>query len=328
MNVWLELVLSLPTENATARMRAWRALKSSGAAVLRDGVYLLPQRDACRALLEGVADDVRAAGGAAYLLRVSGDGDGDGDGPDADNGVDSNFVALFDRSADYAAVLADIAAARDELNASSAHYTIKQTRKLAKALANLVETDFFPGEARRQTEGALADLEALAHRALSPHEPSAVARAIPRLVAADFRGRVWATRRRPWADRLACAWLIRRHIDPQARFLWLNEPANCPPEALGFDFDGATFSHVGAKVSFEVLLESFDLEQPALKRLGALVHFLDAGGVEPPEAIGIERVLAGLLEAITDDDQLMLVASGVFEGLRVAFETGAPSPSA
>jgi hypothetical protein len=147
-------------------------------------------------------------------------------------------------------------------------------------------------------------------------------------VAADYRGRTWATRQRPWADRLACAWLIRRHIDPQARFLWLNEPANCPPEALGFDFDGATFSHVGAKVSFEVLLESFDLEQPALKRLGALVHFLDAGGVEPPEAIGIERVLAGLLEAITDDDQLMLVASGVFEGLRVAFETGAPSPSA
>ena len=324
MNVWLELVLSLPTENATARMRAWRALKSSGAAVLRDGVYLLPQREACRALLEGVADDVRAAGGAAYLLRVG----GDGDGTDAGNGVDSNFVALFDRSADYAAVLADIAAARDGLNALSAHYTVKQARKLAKTLANLVEIDFFPGEARRQTEGALADLEAMAHRALSPHEPSAVARAIPRLVAADYRGRTWATRQRPWVDRLACAWLIRRHIDPQARFLWLIEPAHCPPDALGFDFDGATFSHVGAKVSFEVLLESFDLEQPALKRLGALVHFLDAGGVEPPEASGIERVLAGLLEAITDDDQLMLVASGVFEGLRVAFETGVPSPSA
>lgn len=324
MNAWLELVLSLPTENATARMRAWRALKSSGAAVLRDGVYLLPQRDACRALLEGVADDVRAAGGAAYLLRVS----GDGDGTDADNGVDSNLVALFDRSVDYAALLADIASARDGLNAAAALDTIKQARKLAKALANLIETDFFPGEARRQTEGALADLEAMAHRSLSPHEPIAVARAIPRLVAADYRGRVWATRRRPWVDRLACAWLIRRHIDPQASFLWLNEPVNCPPEALGFDFDGATFSHVGAKVSFEVLLVSFDLEQPALKRLGALVHFLDVGGVEPPEASGIERVLAGLLEAIPDDDQLMLVASGVFEGLRVAFETGAQSPSA
>ena len=178
MTMWLELVLSLPTENATARMRAWRALKSSGAAVLRDGVYLLPQRDACRALLEGVADDVRAAGGAAYLLRVS----GDGDGTDADNGVDSNFVALFDRSADFATLLVDIASARDGLNAATAPDTLKQARKLAKALANLVETDFFPGEARRQTEGALADLEAMAHRALSPHEPSAVARAIPRLV--------------------------------------------------------------------------------------------------------------------------------------------------
>ena len=324
MIVWLELVLSLPTENATARMRAWRALKSSGAAVLRDGVYLLPQRDACRALLEGVASDVRAAGGAAYLLRVS----GDGDGTDADHGVELNFVALFDRSADYAAVLADIASARDELNAATALDTVKQARKLAKTLANLIETDFFPGEARRQTEGAIADLETMAHRALSPHEPSAVARAIPRLVAADYRGRTWATRHRPWVDRLACAWLIRRHIDPQARFLWLSDPSDCPTDALGFDFDGATFSHVGAKVTFEVLLDSFGLEPPALQRLGALVHFLDVGGVEPPEASGVECVLAGLLEAITDDDQLMLIASGVFEGLRVAFETGAPSRSA
>jgi hypothetical protein len=103
----------------------------------------------------------------------------------------------------------------------------------------------------------------------------------------------------------------------------LVEPRDCPADALGFDFDGATFSHVGAKVTFEVLLAAFGLEQPALKRLGALVHFLDAGGVEPPEASGVERVMAGLREAIADDDQLMLVASGVFEGLRVAFESEA-----
>ena len=68
-------------------------------------------------------------------------------------------------------------------------------------------------------------------------------------------------------------------------------------------------------------MSAFDLEQPALRRLGALVHFLDAGGIEPPEASGVERVMAGLREAIADDDQLMLVASGVLEGLRVAFES-------
>ena len=313
MNFWIALVLTLPTENATARMRAWRALKACGAAVLRDGVYLLPQRDTCRTLLEGVADDVRASGGAAHLLRVGAESD-------------PEFEALFDRSDDYAALLADITSAGAILDAGNALDVLKQTRKLAKTLASLVEIDYFAGEARRQTVAALEDLQTRSHAALSPGEPHAVAREIPRLAAAAYQGRVWATRQRPWIDRLACAWLIRRHIDPQARFLWLAEPLDCPRNALGFDFDGAAFSHVGAKVTFEVLLAAFELEQPALKRLGALVHFLDAGGVEPPEASGVERVLAGLREAIADDDQLMLVASGVFEGLRVAFESEIKTP--
>ena len=71
-----------------------------------------------------------------------------------------------------------------------------------------------------------------------------------------------------------------------------------------------------------VLLASFDLEQPALKRLGALVHFLDVGGVQPPEAVGIESVLGGLRDAINDDDQLMNAASAVFDSLLVTFEKG------
>ncbi len=311
MNLWLTLILSLPTENATTRMRAWRALKASGAAVLRDGVYLLPLRDDCRTLLYGVAADVQASGGSAHLLKV-----------EAEEGA--AYAVLFDRSDDYAALLAEIVQARGALNADTALDTQKQARKLRKAVAVLADIDFFPGEARRQTEAAIDELEQLASRALSPDEPHAREGEIARLDAADFRQRRWATRARPWIDRLACAWLIRRHIDPQASFVWLTDPAalaDLPADAIGFDFDGARFSHVGAKVTFEVLLAAFGLEQPALNRLGALVHFLDAGGVEPPEASGVERVMAGLREAITDDDQLMLVASGVFEGLRVAFET-------
>jgi hypothetical protein len=311
MNAWLALILSLPTENATARMRAWRALKASGAAVLRDGVYLLPQRPGCRALLESVAADVQSAGGSAHLLSVG-----------ADTGDD--YAALFDRGDDHAALLAEIAQARDALGTGpSIDAALRRSRKLRKAVTALAEIDYFAGEAARQTEAAIAELERSVAIALSPNEPRAMAGEIARLDPAAYRRRRWATRQRPWVDRLACAWLIRRHIDPQARFVWLAEPVKCPADALGFDFDGATFTHVGAKVTFEVLLAAFGLEQPALKRLGALVHFLDAGGVEPPEASGVERVMAGLREALTDDDQLMLVASGVFEGLRVAFETEA-----
>jgi len=311
MNMWLTLVLSLPTENATARMRAWRALKASGAAVLRDGVYLLPLCERCRTLLQGVAADVQASGGTAHLLKV-----------EAEEGA--AYAPLFDRSDDYAALLGEIGDARNALDAGNALETLKQARKFRKAVTALGEVDFFPGEAKRQAQAAIDELEQLTAQAVSPGEPHARAGAIPRLDPAAYRNRTWATRARPWVDRLACAWLIRRHIDPEARFVWLTDPARCPADAVGFDFDGAEFSHVGAKVTFEVLLAAFGLAQPALVRLGALVHFLDAGGVEPPEASGVERVMAGLREAIASDDQLMLVASGVFEGLRVAFESEAP----
>lgn len=307
MNTWISLITSLPSENATARMRAWRSLKASGAAVLRDGVYLMPAREDCQHTLDTVAADVRAAEGTALVVRLEEPSDG-------------NFVALFDRSTDFASLLAGIASAREALTPETANEALKQARKLRKAFTNLAAIDFFPGEAQKQADEALRDLEQRAAWALSPDEPHPINDAIARLNIKDYQGRVWATRRRPWVDRLACAWLIRRHIDPQAKLLWLAAPADCPADALGFDFDGATFTHVGARVSFEVLLASFGLETPALQRFSALVHFLDVGGVQPPEAAGIESALAGLRDTITDDDQLLTLASAIFDGLQASFE--------
>jgi hypothetical protein len=132
----------------------------------------------------------------------------------------------------------------------------------------------------------------------------------------------WATRQRPWVDRLASAWLIRRFIDPQARLLWLASPEDCPTDALGYDFDGATFSHIGNRVTFEVLAVSFNLEQPAIKRLGMLVHYLDVGGVAPREASGVESVLAGLRETLRDDDHLLAAACAIFDSLLIIFDKG------
>jgi hypothetical protein len=294
-------------------MRAWRNLKASGAAVLRDGVYLLPEQDACRATLNTVAADILEAGGSAMVLRV--------EEPES-----AAFASLFDRSAEYAALLADIATARGNLAPDSAADVLKQTRKLRKTFTVLSGIDFFPGEARKQAEAALLELELAAGRALSPDEPHPVEGNIPRLAIADYQNRTWATRRRPWVDRLASAWLIRRFIDPEAAIFWLASPADCPSSALGFDFDGAAFSHVDARVTFEVLMASFGLESPALQRLGALVHFLDVGGVQPPESVGIESALAGLRETVTDDDQLLTLASAVFDGLLTSFEKAKPTP--
>lgn len=307
MHKWLSLITTLPTENATLRQRTWRALKASGAAVLRDGVYLMPERENCRATFNGLAAEVRDGGGSAHLLRV--------EEPEGDN-----FVSLFDRSNDFAALLTEINAARQRLTTDTVQDVLRQTRKLRKTFGNITETDFFPAEAQKQTDAALRDLELACACVLSPDEPRVRKGNIDRLNVAQYQGRLWATRARPWVDRLASAWLIKRFIDPQARILWLAQPADCPPDALGFDFDGAAFSHIGSRVTFEVLAASFGLqEKTAVAQLGLLVHYLDVGGVQPPEAAGIESVLNGMRESIQDDDQLLNAASAVFDGLLMSF---------
>lgn len=309
MTYWISFITSLPTENTILRQRAWRALKASGAAVLRDGVYLMPERESCRAILERLQANVREGGGTALVLRLE-----ESDG--------ANFIALFDRSESYASLLTEVTQARESLKPESVQEIIKQVRKLRKAFAAITEIDFFPSEAQRQAEATLNDLEIAIARVLAPDEPHNVIGQIQHCSTAQYQGRVWATRQRPWVDRLASAWLIRHFIDSSARILWIKNPADCPPNALGFDFDGATFSHVASRVTFEVLLASFALEQNALTRLGLIVHYLDVGGVQPPEAVGVESVLAGLRDTITDDDQLLAAASNVFDGLLASFNKG------
>lgn len=305
---WLLLILSLPTANATVRMRAWRALKASGAAVLRDGVYLLPEREECRAALEDIAADVNGSGGTAQILVVV-------------RANDEFFKTLFDRSHEYGALLEEVRTVRAALTGTPSLETVRRSRRLRRALATIAAIDFFAGEAQRQAAAALEELEAAVNRTLSPDEPHARASPTRRLHIKDYRRRIWATRRRPWVDRLACAWLIRRFIDSRAKILWLESPARCPRGAVGFDFDGATFSHAGARVSFEVMLASFGLDSPALTRVGAVVHYLDVGGVQPPEACGVETVLAGLRHTLDDDDELLRAACGVFDALLAGFES-------
>lgn len=303
---WLALILGLPTANATERMRAWRALKASGAAVLRDGAYLLPDTGVCREALAAVERDILAINGTAFILPVM---DPDGE----------RFVGLFDRSEDYGKLHAEIEECRGQLNPENALALTKQVRKLRKTYDLLTNIDYFPGKPKQQIDAALQELETAVSRVLSPDEPHSHNIPITVLNRDDFQGRLWATRKRPWVDRLACAWLIRRFIDPNAQILWLDTPQDCPADALGFDFDEATFSHVGNRVSFETLQASFELQESGLNRIAALVHYLDIGGIQPVEAAGVERVLAGLRETITHDDHLLVAASGIFDGLLAGF---------
>lgn len=298
----------MPNAHATARMRAWRSLKSCGAAVIRDGVYALPDTPGQQAVLAAIAKEMQASGGTTWQWRADADADAE------------HLVSLFDRRDAFGELLAEIAQCRTLLAGPAPTDARKSARKLRRAFDHLSGIDFFPGEAQHQAELALRELEAALLQVFAPDEPRTAPGILVRKDPALYQGRLWATRRRPWVDRLASAWLIRRFIDRQARFVWLKAPADLPRKAVGFDFDGAEFTHTDGRVTYENLLASFSLESPALLRIGLLVHCLDAGGVRPPEAAGVEHVLAGMHEAITNDDHLLLAAAGVFEGLLVSFE--------
>lgn len=306
---WIFLIVTLPTEAAALRMRLWRVLKSLGTGILRDGVYVLPCKERCRETFTTLQAEVNAvANGNAFLI----------DGQVSDPG---QLLALFDRAAQYQELLETIDQTSNSLGASSLPEAEKQVRKLKKSLQTLQGIDYFPQPGVTQQVGSrLQELEDTLCRRQSPDEPRPLTGTLEPLSSLDFQGRRWATRQRPWVDRLASAWLIRRFIDPDATFIWLASPAHCPADVLGFDFDGATFSHVGACVTFETLVTRFQLENTALRRIASLVHFLDVGGLEPAEAAGVRQILTGLRETLQDDDHLLSAAIAIFDGLLLVYQ--------
>ena len=303
---WLLLIISLPTENATARMRIWRALKTLGCASLRDGVWLLPSRPDTHARFDGIAEDTHKSGGEAWVLALQ------ADAPQADS-----FPALFDRSAEYTAWLEELAQF-DPLAADIAS-TRKQLKGLGKRLAAITDTDYFPHPLQTTARERLHTAEAAVRGRTVSSEPTSQQGEPERLDKANFQGKSWATRRDLWVDRLASAWLIQHFIDPQAQFLWLDDTAVCPADALGFDFDGARFSHIGRYVTFETLLHSFGLAQDIrLQRLAHLVHTLDVGG-NAPEAAGFAVLLKGLKHRSPNDDLLLAEGGQLLDDLYCAF---------
>ncbi|MBJ9419036.1 chromate resistance protein [Acinetobacter oleivorans] len=299
MNISL-LISSLPTQNSTARMRVWRSLKASGAATIRDGVYLLPITHSEK--FEAIAQDVISEQGSAYIFQ-------------AEAPLNLEIVSLFNRNEEYEAIRKQLVDLNQNQNESEKKELLKQVRKLRKSFDALVEIDYYPSEIQGQTLNELVSLEHSIARLGETNEPVFIQAKIKRLLKKDYQNRVWATRKHPWIDRLASAWLIKNFIDESPQLIWLESPSECPAHALGYDFDGAAFTHIDNFVTFEVLLHSFELETPALKKIAEIVHYLDVGGFEPPEAIGIEKVIQGLRSQISNDDQLFELANYIFDGL-------------
>jgi len=310
------LVLSLPTRNSTLRMRVWRALKQNGCGVLRDGVYLLPEGAAGNAVLAKMESEIKSYGGFAMTLELK---------PRSAAQL-AHLQKLFDRSVEHGTLVEKMTAVKNSLARLGSRRAQTAIRRLERAVQKLTQMDFFAGEAKVQAAAALSDLQRRYRETYSGGEPRFSKRNLRPFSGDRYQKRLWATRKGPWVDRLASAWLIKRFIDRDARFVWIARPSECPKKAGGFDYDGAEFTHVKNRVTFEVLLASFGLDHdPALAAIGAAVHFLDAGGIPVPDAKGLEAVLKGAREKAQSDDGLLTEAMRTLDLLYAAYRSDVPT---
>jgi hypothetical protein len=314
MTRWLILAAALPTAPSGLRVRIWRSLKATGCAPLRDGVYLLPETAPSAADLWAIEKAIRAGDADAHMLALT-----------ARNAAqEKTFRRLFDRSEQYADFAQSLKNARKSVSTGGEPALRKLLRGLQQQLLAIEAIDFFAGKPAARARAGLDTLRIEVERRLSPGEPTPRADAVPRLSRESFQGKTWATRERPWVDRLATAWLVLRFVDRSARFVWLKDPKRRPRSALGFDFDGARFTHTGDKVSFEVVAHAFGLQDDvAIRRLGELVHYIDVGGIPVDEAAGVETMVRGLQAQHGNDDALLAAACPVFDTLYAAMRAGA-----
>jgi len=285
--------------------------------VLRDGVYLLPVT-APAEILGKLESEIRSQGGFAMTLETT--------PRTADQPA---LRVLFDRTSGYADLVKKIAEAKARLRQLGPRRGQTAVKRLEQAFSRLCAIDFFPGEAKQQAGAALAGLKSAYREQHSTTEPRSSMKGLKQRAPAAFQRRVWATRKSPWVDRLASAWLIKRFIDRDARFVWLERPSDLPKKAVGYDFDGAEFTHVKNRVTFEVLLASFGLsEDPALAQIAAAVHYLDVGGIPAPDARTVETLLKGAKEKARSDDHLLADAMRTLDLLYSGYRAAEPRAQA
>ncbi len=304
---WLVYVASFPTDDPAARMRVLRTLESLGCAVLREGVYVLPDNQVNRQGLQRLSEHMTRINGSAHVLQVT--------NSDAEQG--QTFRSLFDRTGKYQELIKAVEGLRAGFGISDPSAIARVLNKQRREFEAISALDFFTSPVRERAEQVLRGTEAEVRKRMFPDAPKAGG--VTQTGRYYFK-RVWATRKPLWADRLASAWLIRRFIDPEATLLWLDKSQECPSTAVGFGFDGATFSNSRDKVTFQELLASFSLDKSeTLARIGTLVHFLDTGGAPVAEAAGVETLLQGARRRSNSDEELFAESEKTFDLLYEAY---------
>jgi hypothetical protein len=315
---WILFFYSVPSKPVSNRMKVWRKLMKAGAIQLKGAVYILPFNDEHYELLQWLVSEIADMKGEGAFTRIE----------HIDTMKDSEIISLFDqqRSHDYQILdktLDDLERKLNSIRMGAKARDVKgiseQFVKLLKDFEDVKRIDFFSskeGEALgKRLKHADADLKDLS--SLEKGKDFRVT--IIQKSLASYQGKMWVTRKKPFIDRMASAWLVRRFIDKSATFDFIDEK---DVDAVGsnsivFDMRGGEFTHTGDMCTFEVLIKSFGLRDKTLKKMAEIVHDLDMKDkkYKATEAIGLEDILTGIRKTAKNDRDVLEKGMQVFEML-------------
>ncbi len=308
---WVVFSYSLPSKaRSSPRVALWRRLRRLGAVQTRGRVYVLPEQEDCVEGFQWLAKDVKEAGGEALIMRVQ----------QFEGMADADLVELFRqaRDEDYRQLRSEVdrlarLLAHSQGAAAGRRDVGDRLVRLRRRYAEVARIDYF-----NSPEGSrmLTRLDALEKTLSSRVRPTRVPE-VPRQRVEAYRRKRWITRPRPHVDRLACAWLIRRFVDPRAKIRYANAPK---PGEVAFDMERSEFGHRGGFCTFETMMQAFGFTDPALRAIAEIVHEIDLrdGRYARPETAGLDAVLNGWLRAGLSDQELESHGVAMCEGLYAA----------
>ena len=322
---WLLLLHQIPPKPLYFRAKVLRQLNRIGALAIKKSAYLLPSTEDTLEDFQWLLRHVQEQGGDAWLFETT------AVAGHTDESIVEAFRAARDR--DYAALADGARALLDAVRApgaegEQARLSAEASRqKLRRQLDEVGRIDYFRAEGRRRAEALLDEIaRALTEDAVSKSDQAAEQRP---LALSGVRGRTWVTRRGVKVDRIACAWLVRRFVDPEATFTFVDPEAYAhSPGEIRFDMFDGEVTHEGDNCSFEVLLDRAALDDPALQAIAEIVHDIDLKDSKfaRAEAAGIGPVIEGIVLGTDDDARRIEEGSRVLEALYARFRAPSPAP--
>ena len=293
---WLLLLYSLPTRQKTERVAVWRRFKKIGAIQIKTSTYLLPDNPPQYEHFQWLAQQIRDFGGDATLIRVQ----------EIEEMPNETLIALFNRARDeeYGAIKTALHGFLARGRKTDPETKAAELERLTLQFRAIRDIDFFQSSRGQDVQMLLRRAEGTPKKTL------------PRLEAKNYRGKTWLTRPRPEIDRVGSAWLIRRFIDPLAKFVFAAAvPSN--RETIPFDMVDVEFSHHGDCCTFETLIRRFGIEDKAVRKIGEMIHDADLEDekFQRTECIGIDRVLKGWAKQAVPDDEILRRGLECFDAL-------------